>query len=165
MCSLINIACIHRHVWPRAPLPGHRVRVQLPSPTPSPTDPVPAGPRTAGHSRTRHLATSPTPSLTDPVPAGPRTAGRSRTRHLARKLGILDAQNTRGSHTPPPSPSFACVILSPRSGGLGGRSFALVGFCRGNARHGMIEPTCQRPRHRDGRPRAAKSQTLLWTGT
>ena len=100
---------------------------------------------------------SPTPSPTDPVPAGPRTAGRRRTRHLARKFGNLDAQNTRGSHTPPPSPSFACVILSPRSGGLGGRSFALVGFCRGNAQHGMIEPTRQRPRHRDGLPRAARN--------
>ena len=31
-----------------------------------------------------------------------------------------------------------------------------MGFCRGNARHGMIEPTRQRPRHRDGLPRAAK---------
>jgi hypothetical protein len=41
----------------------------------------------------------PTPSPTDPVPAGPRT------RHLARKLGILDAQNTRGhiQHPLPPS--------------------------------------------------------------
>jgi len=47
---------------------------------------------------------SPTPFPTDPVPAGPRTAGRLRIRHLARKLGILDAQNTRGSHTPPPPP-------------------------------------------------------------
>ena len=35
------------------------------------------------------------------MPAGPRTAGRLWTRHLARKLGNLDAQNTRGAHTPP----------------------------------------------------------------
>ena len=60
------------------------------------------------------------PSPTDPVPAGPRTAGRPRTRHLARKFGILDAQNTRGSHTPPPSPFFACDRMIPRSSGLGG---------------------------------------------
>ena len=65
------------------------------------------------------LAPSPTPSPTDPVPAGPRTAGRLRTRHLARKVGILDAQNTLGLHTPSCPPFFACVILPPRSGGLG----------------------------------------------
>ena len=59
----------------------------------------------------RH-APSPTPSPTDPVPAGPRT------RHLARKLGIPDGQNTLGPHTPPPSLSSACVILSPQSGPL-----------------------------------------------
>ena len=57
---------------------------------------------------------SPTPSPTDPVPAGPRTAGRPWTRHLARKLGFLDAQNTRGSHTPSPSPSpLRWVLLGP----------------------------------------------------
>ena len=98
-------------------------------------------------------------SPTDPVPAGPRTAGRPRTRHLARKLGILDAQNTRGSHTPPPSPFFACDDLTPRSsglGGLGGRSFARVGCLPRERAHGMIEPTRQRPRHRDGLPRAAR---------
>ena len=75
------------------------------------------------------------------MPAGPRTAGRPRTRHLARKLGILDAQNTWGAHTPPPSPLFACIILLPRSsglGGLGGRSFAPFGVCCTNARHGII---------------------------
>ena len=55
-------------------------------------------------------------------------------------------------HHPPP-PSSRAVEQPP---GLGGRSSALVGFCRGNARHGMIEPTRGRPRHRDGRPRAAK---------
>ena len=58
---------------------------------------------------------SPTLSPTDPVPAGPRT------RHLARKLGVLDAHNTREPHTPTPAPFFACIILLPRSGGLGGR--------------------------------------------
>ena len=40
------------------------------------------------------------------------------------KFGILDAQNTWGSHTPPSFPFFACVILSPRSGGSGVRRFA-----------------------------------------
>ena len=64
----------------------------------------------------RGRAPSPTLAPTDPVPAGPRTAGRLRTRHLARKFGNLDAQNTWGSHTPPSLPFFACVILSPRSG-------------------------------------------------
>ena len=54
---------------------------------------------------------SPTPQPTDPVPAGPRT------RHLARKLGILDGQNTLGPHTPPPSPSSACENLMPQSSG------------------------------------------------
>jgi len=99
---------------------------------------------------------SPTPSPTDPVPAGPRTAGRPRTRHLARMFGFLDAQNTRGSHTPPPPPIFACDRMIPRSSGLGGRSSALLSVCRTKARHGIIEPTRQRPRHRDGRPRAAR---------
>jgi len=71
---------------------------------------------------------SPTPSPTDPVPAGPRTAGRLRTRHLARKIGNLDAQNTRGSHTAPSPPFSACDQLIPQNGGLGGRSSALLGF-------------------------------------
>jgi len=72
------------------------------------------------------------PSPTDPVPAGPRTAGRPRTRHLARKFGILDAQNTRGSHTPPPSPFFACDRMIPRSSGLGGvkKSVTIPGVAR-----------------------------------
>ena len=52
---------------------------------------------------------SPTLSPTDPVPAGPRT------RHLARKLGILDGQNTPGPHTPPPFPSSGCDHLIPQS--------------------------------------------------
>ena len=43
-----------------------------------------------------------------------------------------------------------------RPGRLGGRSFAAFGVCCTNARHGMIEPTCQRPRHRGGLPRAAR---------
>ena len=64
------------------------------------------------------FAPSPTPSPTDPVPAGPRTAGRPRTRHLARKLGILDGQNTRGSHTAPSPLFFACAWIAPRSSGL-----------------------------------------------
>ena len=35
-------------------------------------------------------------------PSSSRERGRPRTRHLARKLGILDAQNTRGHIQPPP---------------------------------------------------------------
>ena len=41
-----------------------------------------------------------------------------RTRHLARKLGNLDAQNTRRAHTPSSLPFFACDRLIPRSSGL-----------------------------------------------
>ena len=41
----IHVPNRHARFWARAP-----------SPTPSPTDPVPAGPRTAGRLRTRHLA-------------------------------------------------------------------------------------------------------------
>ena len=63
---------------------------------------------------------SPTSSPTDPVPAVPRTAGRPQTRHLARKFGNLDAQNTWGSHTPPSLPSSVCLRLKPQSSGLGG---------------------------------------------
>ena len=69
---------------------------------PLPLPPVP---------RMRRKEPSPTCSPTDPMPAGPRTVtvGRPHTRHLARKLGVPDGQNTPGTHTPPPSPSSACA--------------------------------------------------------
>jgi len=50
---------------------------------------------------------SPTTSPTDPMPAGPRTADRPYTRHRARKLESPDGQNT-GTHTRNPSP-YACM--------------------------------------------------------
>ena len=46
----------------------------------------------------RGVCPSPTSSPTDPMPAGPRTAGRPHTRHLARKFGGPDGQNTPGTH-------------------------------------------------------------------
>jgi hypothetical protein len=48
-----------------------------------------------------------------------RERGRPRTRHLARKLGILDAQNPLGLHTPSSPPFSACIILLAQSAGLG----------------------------------------------
>jgi len=94
-------------------------------------------------------------------PSSSRERGRPRTRHLARKVGILDAQNTWESHTPPSPPFFACVIQTPRSVGPGVRGpgvrrFAAQGVCRANSSQAMCKPTRQRPRHRAGLPRAAK---------
>ena len=37
----------------------------------------------------------------DPMPAGPRTAGRPRTRHLARKFGPPDGQTPGATYTTP----------------------------------------------------------------
>ena len=65
-------------------------------------------------------------------------------------------RKTPGGHIHHPHAPSSRASYLRREAALGGRSFALVGFCRRKARHGMIEPTRQRPRHRDGRPRAAR---------
>ena len=64
-----------------------------------------------------------------------------RTRHLARKLGILDAQNTRGHIQPPPPLTLRALY-----------------FCRGApaCEACEAEPTRGRPRQRDELPRAAR---------
>jgi hypothetical protein len=56
----------------------------------------------------------------------------------------------------PRSQDACCRGRWSNTDAIGGRRFAANGVCCTNAQHRMIEPTCQRPRHRDGLPRAAK---------
>jgi len=105
----------------------------------------------------RDAAPSPTTSPSDPMPAGPRTAGRPHTRHLARKLSGPRMGRRPGGHihhrvtTPLPTlrVRYTCAAKRPP----GRPPLRGVGFCRGNAPRGMLALTRGRPRHRGSLPR------------
>ena len=60
---------------------------------------------------------SPTPSSTDPMPAGIGSVGDCVGEgHLARKLEAPDGQNTGGAHTRNPSPYSTCRWFGPTEG-------------------------------------------------